>query len=163
MKKHLILAIALFLGYSTFTSWQKNKNDPYLASKEAGQQSVSTITIRDMKYQVDIADDDRERSQGLSGREKLEANQGMLFTYPTPDRYSFWMKGMRFPLDFVWMAEDKIVELTENVQVPLTDTYTPIIQPKVTVDKILEINAGDIKKYGFVVGDTVQLVLVQGE
>lgn len=162
MKKLVIVIFALVIGSSIFSFWQ-NRAKSNLTEQNLSPKAVSTITIKDTKYQVDIADDDRERSQGLSGREKLESDQGMLFTYSTPDRYSFWMKGMHFPLDFVWISGDKIVELTENVQIPLTDTYTPITQPKVPVDKILEINAGDIKKYGFVVGDTVQLVLVQGE
>ncbi len=122
---------------------------------------VSTIQIGNTIYKLDIADDDNEKIKGLSGRDSLPFDQGMLFTYPTKDRYSFWMKGMRFSLDFVWIDGDTIVDLTEEVQRPLTDTYTPIYQPKVPVDKILELNVGEIKKNGFTVGQKVTITILQ--
>lgn len=162
MKKVIVLSLGLVLVSSLVSFWQKRPSSPN-QSNHLEKPPVPTIVIRDKTYQIEIADSDNERVKGLSGRDQLASESGMLFVYETKDRYSFWMKGMRIPLDFVWIADSKIVDLSENVQVPLTDTYTPIIQPKVAVDKILEINAGEIKKNGFQIGDTVQLVLVQGE
>lgn len=165
MKRLLLIFILLVLAYGLYVGWQtvfpKSPNEK--SSSSPVNTPISTIQIGGTIYKIEVADTDDEKIQGLSGRDKLAADQGMLFTYATKDRYSFWMKGMRFPLDFVWIDGDTIADLTEDVPRPLIETYTPIVQPKVAVDKILEINAGEIKKQGFKIGDRVYLTIFYPE
>ena len=52
---------------------------------------------------------------GLSHRPFLQASHGMLFLFDHSAKFKFWMKGMRFPLDIMWINEDyKIVDITKN-------------------------------------------------
>ena len=46
--------------------------------------------------------------QGLSERQSLAEDKGMLFLFEKPDHYAFWMKGMEFPLDIIFINGDKI-------------------------------------------------------
>jgi hypothetical protein len=114
------------------------------------------LRIGDGVFQVEVAGTPREKAIGLSGRDGLAEDAGMLFVYEEADRYSFWMKDMNFPLDFIWINGDRVVDLDknitpENVQPPKT------ISPKVKADKVLEVEAGSVEKYNIETGDRVQL------
>lgn len=112
---------------------------------------VEQIKIGNRTFQVEIVDTEEKRRQGLSGREDLCLNCGMLFEFDNPENYVFWMKGMEFPLDMIWIDGNEIVKIREEVPIrPVVG-----IDPGVRADKVLEINAGLSKKYGIREGDTV--------
>jgi len=100
---------------------------------------------------LELAVTNAEKEKGLGYRDALPANRGMLFVYQNKDRYGFWMKGMQFPLDFIWIDGTTIVDLTENVAID-----TPAFAPHVPVDKVLEVNAGTVQRLGIQVGDIAQ-------
>ncbi|MFA5110120.1 MAG: DUF192 domain-containing protein, partial [Desulfobaccales bacterium] len=52
---------------------------------------------------------------GLSNRPNLAAGRGMLFFMPELQVQNFCMRGMRFPLDFIWIAHDRVAGLTTHV------------------------------------------------
>ncbi len=61
-----------------------------------------------------VADSKEERIQGLSYREQIPLD-GMLFIFPSSKKYAFWMKGMSFPLDIIWINENgEVVGFKEN-------------------------------------------------
>lgn len=107
-------------------------------------------TINGHEIRLLIAVTESEKERGLGGRASLPANTGMLFIYQNKDRYGFWMKGMQFPLDFIWIDGNTIVDLTENVA-----TGAPAFAPRVPVNKVLEVNAGLITRLGIKIGDLV--------
>ena len=156
MKKLLLLVFLITMGYAGYTLVNRLGLWPNANQKVYKE---STLKIGDTIYNIEVADNDAKRSHGLSDRPSLSENHGMLFLFPQKDRYGFWMKGMKFNLDFVWIDGDTIVELKENVPAPLTETYTPPFQPKTAVDKVLEINSGEIKKHGITAGQTVSVTL----
>lgn len=130
---------------------------PHLRTEQ--KTSRATVQIGNVTYAVEIADTNTSRSRGLSGRKNMEIDHGMLFLFPEKNHHSFWMKDMQFSLDFVWIEDDTIRDLAQDVPIPLTATYLPIYKPHDAINKILEINAGEIKKYGFKIGDKVTISL----
>jgi len=56
---------------------------------------------------AEIAKTEEERARGLMFRDRLGENEGMLFIFEEPDFYSFWMKNMKFPIDIIWLSEEK--------------------------------------------------------
>jgi uncharacterized protein len=108
-----------------------------------------TIAVGSARLSVEVAATDEEQKQGLSDRVSLSNNSGMLFTFAVPAREGFWMKGMNFPLDFVYLCSGRVVELKENVQPELLPV--PFF-PNEPVDAVLEVNAGFIKEHGIAVG-----------
>lgn len=125
------------------------------------QSTLKTIKINDTTLKVEIADTKEKRSKGLAGRQSLAPDEGMLFLFPEAGRYPFWMKGLTFPLDFIWIREDKVVDLTQNVPPSSpgqTDASLPIYEPKEDVDAVLEISAGTIQRLNIKVGDSVKIL-----
>ncbi len=127
----------------------------YFSSLTKPQIQSPRISINNHSFILEVADTDAKRAQGLSDRLTLDQSHGMLFVFPTKDRYAFWMKDMHFPLDFIWIEDDLIVDITENVPTPVTATYLPRYQPKSQVNKVLEINMGVVKKNGIIIGQKV--------
>ena len=106
-----------------------------------------------------VADDAAERAQGLSGRPRLARNAGMYFVLPdTTTR--FWMKGMRFPLDMLWIRDDRVVDVTARAPKPrpgTAESRLPLYSSSRPADRVLEVNAGWAKRNGVQVGDSVRL------
>ena len=74
----------------------------------------------------------------------------MLFIFDRPGRYAFWMKGMKFPLDFVWILGGEVIEIRANVGVEELD-----VRPSQPVDMILEVNSGFAARNNLKIGDKV--------
>lgn len=122
--------------------------------------STGTLQVNGSSIKVEIADTKEKRSKGLGGRESLASGSGMLFVFDRPDKYSFWMKGLSFALDFVYIRENKVVDLMQNIQPPqkgIPDSALPIYLPKTEVDQVLEVPAGTIANLDIREGDTVKL------
>lgn len=117
------------------------------------------VRIGDLTVQAELALTQEQRSQGLSGRPSLPREGGMLFVFPQEGQPGFWMRGMRFPLDLVWISRDgRVVDLTEDanpVDPALPDDQVPRYRPDQPVLSVLEVNAGVIREAGIQVGDTV--------
>lgn len=129
-----------------------------LALVIGGENESAEVKIGSAVFKVEVASSIMEHSRGLSSRQQLADGEGMLFVFSSPGFYSFWMKGMIFPIDIIWISEDRIVGIESNVSPPasITDnlkTYTP----RFAVNKVLEINAGLAEKYGFKIGQQIAI------
>src|SRR3989338_8466255 len=82
-------------------------------------QEHARVEIRGVPLVAEVAADSSSRKAGLSGRESLGENRGMLFLFEKPGKYGMWMRRMRFPLDLVWIRENRVVDIEERVPVPL--------------------------------------------
>ena len=60
-------------------------------------------TANGKKIYIEVADTDASRQQGLSDRDGLCAECGMLFVFPQNGYYGFWMKDMNFNIDIVFL------------------------------------------------------------
>lgn len=121
-----------------------------------------TATINDQKFNIVVAKTPQEKETGLSGKDSLPQGDGMLFPFDQPDYYSFWMKNMKFPIDILYINDNKIVTIIEDAQPPKSkDEVLPIYKPDEPADSVLEINAGLSKKYNIKKGDTVKLENVE--
>ncbi len=122
-----------------------------LAEKSGCLTKKNYLQVGNTQVAVEVRDTEEGRSQGLSNREKLAEDEGMLFIFDQPGIYGFWMKEMKFPLDFIWIRDNVVTEVTEKVGVERMD-----IRPKEAVDKVLEVNSGWVEKQGIKVGDAVK-------
>lgn len=121
------------------------------------QKSPPAIIINSHKFNIEISNTEEKRELGLSYRQSIPQDSGMLFVFNSPGQYEFWMNGMLFPLDFVWINNNTIVDLTKNVDAPINGAPVRIIKPKSDVDKVLEINSGQIESNRIEIGQKVQL------
>lgn len=117
--------------------------------------AVKTLRVGKTAFSIEVADTFIARGKGLSGHAPLTAKQGMLFVFPSPSSGAFWMQGMLFPLDFVWIRNGMVMGVTENAR-PMSETGYKLYYPPMPVDRVLEINAGSVKKFGIKIGAKVQ-------
>jgi len=117
----------------------------------------SALTIvtggHDLKFEVDLATNDAERSRGLMFRKQLGAYEGMLFDFYQEMPVSFWMKNTLIPLDMVFIAADGTVKHVHANAVPLSTDAIPSLYP---VRAVLEINGGSAALLGIKPGDKVK-------
>ncbi len=140
-------------------------------TSNVNKQSTPVLLINEKTIHVELADTEEKRIRGLGGRETIGGDRGMLFVFPKSDTYGIWMKGMRFPLDVVWLsptrtdadmtqtnAERKqtlvVVDMKENVAV---ETYPNVFYPGSPALYVLELKGGSAKKNGIHVGSAVNL------
>jgi uncharacterized protein len=101
---------------------------------------------------VERAESDSERSLGLMYRTAMDEDAGMLFTWPTESRRSFWMKNTCLALDMMFIgADDVIVGILE--QVPTLNTLSRTVP--CSARRVLEVNAGFSRRHGIAPGQRI--------
>ena len=114
---------------------------------------VVVTASREIKFEVELALNDAERSRGLMYREKLGPYDGMLFDFYQDAPVSFWMKNTLIPLDMLFIAADGTIKHIHANAVPLSTDPIPSEFP---VRAVLEINGGSAKLLGIKPGDKVK-------
>lgn len=117
------------------------------------------VCIKQICFQVEVAQTQEEREIGLMYRKNLGQNKGMLFIFPKEGIYSFWMKNTLIPLDIIWIdLDNKIIEISKNIK-PCKNQDCELITPEKEVLYVLEINSGLSDKFNFSVGEKVEIKL----
>ena len=105
------------------------------------------------RFQVEIADNDAEREQGLMYRRSMAVDHGMLFDFDPPQPVSFWMHNTFLPLDIIYIGPDgRILNIAANAT-PFSDENIPSAG---AVRGVLELNAGRAAALGILPGDRVR-------
>lgn len=142
-KSFLVIVVFIVIGFLLVNYFSKDfqiKNTKYI--KIAGQ-----------SVQVDLAITNEEQMRGLSGRESLNNDRGMLFLFEKPDKYYFWMKGMNFPIDIIWIAEDmSVVYIKKDAQ---PENFLETYGPDQNAKYVLEVVSGFSDKNNLQIGDKV--------
>lgn len=121
----------------------------YLPSSE-----FVTLNIKDQKYKIELAKTSAQKIKGLSKREKLCKNCGMLFIFGFETELPFWMKDTLIPLDMIWINKDgKVVD----IQTVTTTSSQKIYQNQSPAQYVLELNAFDSKKINLNIDDIIPL------
>ncbi len=151
-----ILLILVFKGFS-----YNRKIEIVPSNQEAKSLGIGfydrEIRLGSETFFVDIAETNRDRSAGLSGRKSIGQNQGMLFVFNQESKYPFWMKGMLFPIDFIWIKNNKIVEFTKNA-IPNEGIVPKIYMPESPVNMVLEIASGGVDIHKLKIGDMLEVI-----
>ena len=119
------------------------------------QSAGTAVFLGGQKIKLELADTEKKREQGLSGRKSMCLDCGMLFVFERKGKYSFWMKNMNFSLDMLWLNGSKIVQIDERV--PYAAGATEVRESSFSIDKVIEINAGRSEELGLKVGDEIGL------
>jgi uncharacterized membrane protein (UPF0127 family) len=89
---------------------------------------------------------------GLSYRNELPEGRGMLFFMPTKERQIFCMRGMRLPLDLIWISNGRVAGITRNVPA----TFPGELISPAPVSHVLEVPGGFADRHGIKAGDRVK-------
>lgn len=139
LKEKLILAtvgVAVLLCFGT--TLLKKESIAWVGNKRIIIETVDTPAAREL---------------GLSGRQSLASDHGMMFVFDEPSNYCFWMKDMNFPLDIIWLNENKQVVYIANDLSP--STYPNAYCPNDNAKYVLEVNASVATDAGLNRGDSI--------
>ena len=97
--------------------------------------------LGDCRLQLEIAASERSQYRGLSDRDSLCQDCGLLFIFDNQAKRNFVMRDMRFPLDIVYLRDGKVTEILSDLQPEGSNRLTDHISQE-DIDMALEINAG---------------------
>lgn len=157
----LLISLSFFLK-NPLKSLVQNTSILYGQSHNSNQNNLPKITINQTQIYVEVAKTPQQKSLGLSGRKSLDKSNGMLFVFENKTRPSFWMKGMNFAIDIIWIANGKIVGIEKSAPAPAPNTHDsklPIYKPPTGIDYVLEVNAGFSDRNNLEKGSGVEISL----
>lgn len=125
----------------------------FMYSYYNNQKEIAKIIINKHTIYAEVSRTEEARSRGLSGREEICHSCGMLFIFPKKYQYSFWMKGMQFDLDIIWISDNRIVGIEKMVS--HDEKNLNVLKPEVEADRVLEVRAGLSDEWGIMTGDEV--------
>lgn len=108
---------------------------------------------------VEVASTPESRRIGLMSREKLGADEGMLFLFPEEDELSFWMDHTLLPLDMIFIKSDMTVLGVVEGAEPLTRTSRSVPGKS---QFVVEVNATYARRHGIKPGTKVRFEGTQG-
>lgn len=140
----IIILIAISIGYRIYGAiWTK-----------------ATIKIGNQQLYVLVADTPNHRFKGWSDKKDMGKYDGMLFVFPTSDRYGMVMRGMYFRLDIIWLYNNKIVDIAPNLapERGVPEEKLVVYKPRSEADLVLELPAGFMERTGIKIGDSLEII-----
>lgn len=144
-----ILLVAMFIAALGGTVWIYLKTN--VISVEGNW--IKKIRIDEEILRVEVVASDKKMQKGLGGRSSLCADCGMIFVFSAPGKHAFWMKGMEFPLDIIWLDNGEVIQVERNISLSDPKTFSP----NSNADMVLELNAGMAEKYGLKEGSKLDI------
>jgi uncharacterized membrane protein (UPF0127 family) len=146
----VIVAAALIIGPAeTKKKAEVSKNTgPCGAYRHDAQVKVSGKT-----FDVELPKNPEAFAKGLAGRPCITDTEGMLFSFKQPGQYPFWMKGMKFPIDIIWIGADHRVTAVEVNESP--STYPDKFVNQKPAQYVLEIKANLSRQLKVEIGSPV--------
>ena len=147
MSKNLIiiLIIIILVPLVVFLFSKKNPTTKFPSTN---------LKLNNTEYNIEIARTISQKSAGLSTRDKLCSNCGMIFIFNKDGTLPFWMKDTFIPLDMIWINSNG--QITDIITA--TDTNSSkILQNTQPAKYVLELNAYDSQKLSLKVGDIIDL------
>lgn len=150
MKRAAIWIFLIIIGAGAAALYGAYRTNPRVPTAEFGGVSL----------RIELATTTAAREQGLSGRESIPDDYGMLFVFDEPNYYGFWMKNTRISLDIFWL-DDK-GQVVSMVQSATPDSYPRVFYPAASASYVLETAAGFAEAHGVATGTTLSLKNVTG-
>jgi uncharacterized protein len=166
----IIAAAALYAnsyGYIGTLDWQPSSEQDAQPGPVTGNQTSNNsgysqvnVTLSNFTLVADIAATNDQRTKGLAVKDTLNEDEGMLFVFSTSREHSFWMMGMKFPIDIIWISQNhEVVHIEHSLEPCVPDSPCPTYKPDRNSLYVLETVAGFAQKYNVTENDYVDFTL----
>lgn len=162
----LIIGVIIFIVLVGLLTQKVQNGELILPVKNSTEVSPkSEVKINGITIPVEVAKTDIQRRKGLSNRDGLSEGEGMFFVFAQKDvKPPFWMKDMRFAIDIIWINDNEIVQIDNNIQPPeagTTDEELIFYIPDQPIDYVLEVTAGFSDEKNILVGNDIESSFIQ--
>ena len=130
---------------------------------KATQKYLQTkVTVNNFDLTVYLAMNNKQIIKGLVIKNQLKENEGMLFVYQLPAKYRFSMRGMKFPIDIIWLDNArKVIHIEHSLEPCPSDIDCPEFIPSAAALYVLETIAGFSKRHDVNIGTQIHFYLQQ--
>jgi len=169
--RHLLyLCIAVLAASTSVSCFARSGSTTTPASRPASgitygapqQLPLVSATLAGRQIRLMIVKTEEQRAYGLMFREKLAADEGMLFCYDTPVPMTFWMKNTILPLDLVLFDENlRLNGIIRGMKpgIGVADALLPRYTAKLPDQFALEVASGTADAWGLGTGDRLEIPL----
>jgi uncharacterized membrane protein (UPF0127 family) len=148
-----ILLVVILVPIFLISFYLLQEEKPFSVGGETVGEDI--VRIGSARISVEVVESSEERKLGLSNRNELSANEGMLFVFEEVGAHGIWMRNMKFPIDIVWISEDLYVVDIKKRATP--DSYPNIFYPKENARYVLEVNDRFTEVWNIGIGDKVSI------
>lgn len=156
LKFNLRTIVSIIIGFvvvalilAVIVSLIRGTGAPFKPTKEA--------VLGDQTFKIKIAESEQEKEIGLSQTERMPDDYGMIFTFKEDGFYPFWMRDMKFPIDIIFINDNKVVKIFSEVSPPKENEGLRLYVSDKPADTVLEINAGLSEKHNIKEGDSINI------
>jgi uncharacterized membrane protein (UPF0127 family) len=114
---------------------------------------IERVYVRDALVKAEVVNTETRIEKGLGGRASLPEGRGMLFQMLDSEPQQFWMKGMLFPIDIIWIENGRVIGCEKNISPKDPRTF---ISPG-DAGYVLEVPAGFCDENSVKVNDGVKM------
>lgn len=125
-----------------------------LAQAQSKLPNTTQLTAGMYVINAEVASTPGERAQGLMFREKMGANEGMLFVFEAPAQVCMWMKNTPLPLSVAFIGEDGKIANIEDMKPHTLDSHCG--KKSVPIRYALEMNMGWFKQKNILPGTKIE-------
>ena len=151
----VLLAIVLVAVLTTGNSADNKTSNAALNTACGPYRKDRVVTISGQDFKTEVATSDAEKAKGLSGRPCILPDQAMLFPFKTDGHYSFWMQGMKFPIDVIWITSGHKIAAIERNFPP--SSYPERRGNKLPAQYVMEVKANRTLELNANIGTPVKL------
>jgi len=127
-------------------------SSPLAIGQQTTRLPVISLTAGIHVIRAEVAATEAERQQGLMHREKMGANEGMIFLFGAPASVCMWMKNTLIPLSVAFIDESGKIANIEDMQPHSTDSHCA----RKPVKYALEMNQGWFKQKNIKPGSVIE-------
>ena len=146
-KIHLLFIVIFILSYPGLKLWQLR-----LPQAE--------IELKEQKITVWVAKTPARLYKGLSGKENLAGNRGMLLVFGKMGKHGIVMRDMEFPIDIIWLSNGEVVDIAPNVPIEpgVSEEKLTRYYPRKEANAVLELSAGWSEKNEVKIGEKIKVI-----
>lgn len=116
------------------------------------QSNNARVRLGQQYFELEKATTYEQKEKGLSNREYLNKNTGMLFESDGAEEMCMWMKNMKFDIAMIWVLDGRVEYVEPEVSMnSYPETYCH------NADYVVELNVDDFARSGLKVGDQLSL------
>lgn len=116
----LVFVLLIFLGFIYFSNNQTSPNSSSFRDKifefsDGKDYSKVFLKIDEKIIETELVFSQEAMYLGLSGRDNLAPNKGMLFIFDDYGYQTFLMRNMNFPIDIVFLKDGEVMKIFSNL------------------------------------------------
>lgn len=150
---YVVLITVFSFGVHNCKKDEKVIKQTEVAFTKEGELTIYKVSdSTEIHLDIEIADTDFDTQTGLMYRSSMKSNQGMLFIFPDAQERFFYMKNTQFPLDIIYLGDNKSVVSFQKNAKAYDESSLPSNAP---AQYVLEVNAGLVDNWNLSLGDSI--------